>query len=81
MIKVTPSGQACGAFVTGVDFSQPQSTDTIQDIRSAWLEHHVLAFPDQELSDEDLVRVTDYFGPWAMTPISCQSIKKHPWSH
>ena len=62
MLEITTSGQACGAFVSGVDLSQPLDRETIQEIRSAWLEHHVLAFPEQHLSDDDLVRITNYFG-------------------
>ena len=78
MINVTPSGQACGAVVTGLDLSQPQSTDTIQEIRDAWLEHHVLAFPNQQLTDEDLVRVTDYFGSVGDDPYFVPINKKTP---
>lgn len=62
MIEVQPSGQACGAVVRGVDFSQPVDTQTIRAVREAWMEHHVLAFPDQNLSDPDLERITQYFG-------------------
>ena len=62
MIQITPTGQACGATIHGVDLSQPLDSATIKNIRNAWLEHHVLAFPDQELSDPDLVRITQYFG-------------------
>lgn len=61
-MNITPTGEACGARVTGIDLSQPLDRSTINSIRSAWLEHHVLAFPDQKLSDDDLVRVTNYFG-------------------
>ena len=61
-MEITPTGQACGAKVAGIDLSQPLDRDTISSIRSAWLEHHVLAFPEQKLSDDDLVRVTNYFG-------------------
>ncbi len=78
MINVTPSGEACGAVVTGLDLSQPQSTDTIQEIRDAWLEHHVLAFPNQQLTDEDLVRVTDYFGSVGDDPYFVPINKKTP---
>lgn len=62
MVQVRPSGQACGAEVTGVDFSREVDADTIAEIRAIWLEHHVLAFPEQQLSDDDLVRFTRYFG-------------------
>lgn len=62
MLNVVPSGQACGATVTGVDLSAPLDEATIREIRTLWLEHLVLAFPDQNLTDPDLLRVTDYLG-------------------
>lgn len=61
-LHITPSGQACGATVAGVDLAQPLDAPTIEAIREAWLQHHVLAFPQQQLSDPDLVRITRYFG-------------------
>ncbi len=67
-ITVVPSGQACGARVTGVDLSQALSSDTVAEIRAAWLEHHVLAFPDQPMTDDDLERFTLYFGPFGDDP-------------
>jgi taurine dioxygenase len=68
LIEISSSGQACGAAVTGVDLSQPLSDDEIADIRAAWLEHHVLAFPGQKLTDDDLERFTLYFGPFGEDP-------------
>lgn len=68
MIKVTPSGQACGAAVTGIDLSRPIDADTVAEIRAAWLQHHVLAVPDQDLSDDDLERFTRYFGGFGDDP-------------
>lgn len=67
-LKITPSGQACGAAVTGLDLTAPLQPDTIADIRAAWLEHHVLAFPDQPLSNDDLERFTLCFGPFGNDP-------------
>ena len=61
-LHITPSVQACGATVAGVDLAQPLDAPTIEAIREAWLQHHVLAFPQQQLSDPDLVRITRYFG-------------------
>ncbi len=66
--KVTPSGQACGARVTGLDLSQPLAAELIATVRQAWLQHHVLAFPDQRLSDDDLERFTLYFGGFGDDP-------------
>lgn len=67
-LEVTPSGQACGASVRGVDLTAPLDEPTINEIRTAWLEHHVLAFPDQAMSDDDLERFTLYFGPFGEDP-------------
>ena len=77
-MEITPSGQACGARVAGIDLSQPLDIDTISSIRSAWLEHHVLAFPEQKLSDDDLVRVTNYFGNVGEDPYFVPISKKTP---
>jgi taurine dioxygenase len=67
-ISVTPSGQACGAEVRGVDLSMPLAPAQVAAIRAAWLEHLVLSFPDQDLSDDDLERFTLYFGPFGDDP-------------
>ena len=77
-MEITPTGQACGARVAGIDLSQPLDIDTISSIRSAWLEHHVLAFPEQKLSDDDLVRVTNYFGNVGEDPYFVPISKKTP---
>ena len=37
-------------------------------IREAWLLHHVLSFPDQTMSDDDLERFTLYFGSFGDDP-------------
>lgn len=67
-IEVTPSGQACGATVRGVDLSQPLDDATVAELRSAWLEHHVLSFPDQPMDDDDLERFTTAFGGFGDDP-------------
>lgn len=67
-LLVEPSGQACGATVTGVDLAAPLDPGTVAEIRSAWLEHHVLAFPGQSLTDDDLERFTLHFGPFGDDP-------------
>lgn len=68
MIEVTPSGQACGATITGVDLSADLDAASVQALRRAWMEHHVLAFPDQQLSDDDLERIVPYFGMYGREP-------------
>lgn len=67
-LEITPSGEACGATVTGVDLTKDLSSEMVNAIRAAWLEHLVLSFPDQAMSDDDLERFTLYFGPFGDDP-------------
>jgi taurine dioxygenase len=67
-LVIEPSGDACGATVRGVDLSAPLDDDTVASIRRAWLEHHVLSFPDQSMTDDDLERFTTYFGGFGDDP-------------
>lgn len=67
-IKIEPSNQACGAAVTGVDLSKPLNDEQIAEIRAAWLKFHVLSFPDQPMTDDDLERFTQYFGGFGHDP-------------
>jgi taurine dioxygenase len=67
-IIIKPSEQACGAEITGLDLSQPLTSETIAEIRAAWLEHHVLVFPEQILTNDDLERFTYSFGAVAEDP-------------
>ena len=67
-ITITPSGQACGAQVTGLDLTQPLDSETVAAVRAAWMDHHVLSFPKQAMSDDDLERFTRYFGPFGDDP-------------
>ncbi len=68
MIHVEPSGDSCGASVTGVDLTRSLTAAEVAEIRAAWLRHHVLAFPDQVLSDDDLERFTLCFGTFGDDP-------------
>ena len=61
-MRVEPTTGACGATVHGVNLAEDMTDATIRAIREAWIEHHVLAFPEQQLSDSDLVSITRYFG-------------------
>lgn len=68
MLRIEPSGQACGARVTGVDLRRPLPEPTVAQIRAAWVEHAVLAFPEQPIDDDDLERFTLAFGPFGDDP-------------
>lgn len=76
-LDITPSGQACGATVRGVNLSKPLAKEAAGAIRAAWLEHQVLAFPDQKLTDEQLEDFTLQFGPFGEDPFIAP-IPGHP---
>jgi taurine dioxygenase len=67
-LQVEPSGRACGARITGVDLKAPLDSTTVAAIRTAWLQHHVIAFPDQFLDDDELERFTLLFGNFGEDP-------------
>ncbi|WP_417317840.1 TauD/TfdA dioxygenase family protein [Erythrobacter aureus] len=67
-LTVEPSGKACGAYVTGLDLSHPPTDRLIAEIRSLWLEHKVLAFPGQSMSDDALEAFTLAMGGFGDDP-------------
>lgn len=74
-LDVTPSGRTLGATVRGVDL-RDLDDDAVAEIRAVWLEHKVLAFPDQPLTDDDLEAFTLRFGPFGHDPFF-ESIDGH----
>lgn len=67
-IEITPTGGVLGAAVRGVDLKRPLDAETVATLRAAWLEHHVLVFPDQPMDDDDLERFTLALGGFAEDP-------------
>jgi taurine dioxygenase len=67
-LEITPSGQACGAEVRGLDLSGPIPPELAAELRALWLDHQVLSFPDQALDDDALERFTLAFGPFGHDP-------------
>jgi taurine dioxygenase len=59
---VTPLGAACGAEISGVDLSQPLAAGTRDAIYRAWLDHVVLVFHGQDMSEEAQRRFAGIFG-------------------
>lgn len=67
-ISVEKTDASCGAFVTGVDLTQDISADLAGELRAIWLENKIIAFPDQQMSDDDLERFTLAFGDFGEDP-------------
>jgi taurine dioxygenase len=60
-LRVVRIGHAAGAEVTGVDLSAPLDEATFREVRQAWLDHHVLCFPNQNMSKQQLLAFADRF--------------------
>lgn len=75
-VQVEPTAASCGAFVTGVDLAADLDDETVAAIREAWMDHKVLVFPEQDLSDADLQRHARRFGPFGTDPFF-ESIEGH----
>jgi taurine dioxygenase len=61
-LNVKPLTRYIGAEIGGIDLSTRPDDAAVAAIYKAWLDHTVLVFRGQNLSMEDLPRVTGYFG-------------------
>jgi taurine dioxygenase len=62
-VAVRPLGAGVGAEISGVDLSRPLDDETFKAVRAAWLDHGVLAFPDQKaMTVDDQITFTRRFG-------------------
>jgi len=57
-----PASPVIGAEVTGIDLRQDLDPATVAALRAKLLEHKVLFFRDQPITDEDQIRFSRYFG-------------------
>jgi len=62
-LSVKRLGNTFFAEIRGLDLRETLSDATVAEIRAAWLEHGVLVFPDQMLSDAQQVAFSLRFGP------------------
>jgi len=76
-LRVEPSGASCGATIRGVQLNQLLSDDLVAEIRAHWLEHKVVAFPDQQLTPAQLVGFSEQFGEIGEDPFFGH-IDEHP---
>ncbi|MBM88578.1 MAG: taurine dioxygenase [Gammaproteobacteria bacterium] len=67
-MEVKPIDAPCGAEISSIDLTQQLEMAQIAEIRRAWLDYHVLVFPDQAISIHDLARFTLYFGKFGNDP-------------
>jgi alpha-ketoglutarate-dependent taurine dioxygenase len=61
-LQVRALHPALGAEVRGVDMRTPLDPDTFSAVHDAWMQHLVLVFPGQQITDEEHVAFTRGFG-------------------
>ena len=67
-LSVEPVAGALGATVTGMDLASVTDAAALGDLRRALADHLVVFLPGQELSLDDLERITDLLGGRDVTP-------------
>ncbi len=65
LFEIVPLTKHIGAEIRGLDLSKPVDEQTQKALYQAWLDHVVLIFRGQNLSQEDHVRATRIFGEHA----------------
>ena len=74
-------GDALGAEIRGLDLSQPLEEQTFKQVREAWLEHLVLRFRNQKLTDPQVLAFSRNFGeldPPGPNPLGRPFLADHP---
>jgi taurine dioxygenase len=61
-MKITPYARSLGAVVSGLDLRQPLADEEFQTIHNALMEHLVLFFREQDLSNEEHIAFASRFG-------------------
>lgn len=61
-LEIVPLSKHIGAEIRGIDLRNKPDDATRRAIYQAWLDHSVIIFRDQQLTQEDLLRVTSYYG-------------------
>lgn len=77
-LSVEKLGEALGAEIRGVDLSQPVSDEEFRQIEAAWLEHLVVVFPDQILTNEQHIDFSRRFGTLEVHPSRKHNVKDYP---
>jgi taurine dioxygenase len=62
LLKVRKLADALGAEIEGLDLSRPIADDVFTEVRAAWLEHLVIRFRGQRLTDPQVLAFSRHFG-------------------
>ena len=81
MLEIKKLAEALGAEISGVDLSRPIASQDFMPIREAWLEHLVIRFRGQKLTDPQLLAFSSHFGeldPPGPNPLGRPFLPDHP---
>ena len=67
-LTVEPVAGALGATVRGIDLTRVREPEELDELRRALADHLVVFLPEQDISLDDLERVTDLLGGRDVTP-------------
>lgn len=68
-IVIEPLSSDIGAQIRGVDLSAPMGDAVFATIYQAWLDHQVLLFRDQNITDPQMIAFSRRFGDLDLAPI------------
>lgn len=74
-MDVIPFNAGLGAEIRGLDISQPLDDATAAAVRRAWLDHVILLFRGQNLTDRQLLAFTRRFGALELPPTRALGMK------
>ena len=69
-LEITPLTPAIGAEVSGVDLAEPPGDETIAELRRALLDHLVIFWRGQDITDEQHLAFALRFGPLSVPPLA-----------
>jgi taurine dioxygenase len=69
-MKITPLAYCLGAEVSDIDLSKTLSDSDARLLKNAYLDHLLLLFRNQDIEDQDLIRVSSIFGEMMLPPAS-----------
>ena len=61
-IEILPLTDTLGAEIRGIDLARPVAPEIALKLRDAWYQHVLLLFRNQEMSNEQLKRSTEWLG-------------------
>lgn len=69
-LRIEQTGTHISAAVSGIDLSQPLSADQVRAIESAFVDHEVIVFRDQEMTSDQFMQFGRQFGDLSIHPFS-----------